>query len=169
MHHLMHRGDWSGETISLSSDGTIVAIGARYNQGINGFESGHVRVYQYDGTVWVQLGQDIDGEAAEDRFGYGLSLSSDGTIVAIGAYRNDGINGVDSGHVRVYQYKGTAWTQLGLDIDGEAADDWLGYGSTSVSLSSDGNILATGARYNDGINGTNNGHVRVFGLSPNLA
>ena len=33
--------------------------------------------------------------------------------------------------------------QLGLDIDGEGADDFSG---TSVSLSSDGNRLAIGAR-----------------------
>ncbi len=29
----------------------------------------------------------------------------------------------DSGHVRVYEYSGGAWTQLGADIDGEAAGD----------------------------------------------
>jgi len=39
-----------------------------------------------------------------------VSLSSDGTRVAIGAYLNDG-NGNSSGHVRVYEYNGTAWTQ----------------------------------------------------------
>jgi len=145
-----------------------VAIGARDNDA-NGDKAGHVRVYQYSGTVWIQLGQDIDGEAEDDWSGETISLSSDGTIVAIGARYNQGINGFESGHVRVYQYDGSVWVQLGLDIDGEAADDWLGYGSTSVSLSSDGTILATGARYNDGINDEDEGHVRVFGLSPNLA
>ena len=43
--------------------------------------------------------RDIDGEAAYDDSGHSVSLSSDGTIVAIGAY-------VEwwrlSGHVRVY-------------------------------------------------------------------
>ena len=58
----------------------------------------------------------------------------DGNTVAIGAYGNDG-NGNASGHVRVYNYNGSAWTQLGSDIDGEAANDQSGY---SVSLSSDG-------------------------------
>ena len=32
-------------------------------------------------------------------------------LVAIGANGNDG-NGTDSGHVRVYNYNGTAWTQI---------------------------------------------------------
>ena len=51
-----------------------------------------------------QLGSDIDGEAAEDFSGGSVSLSSDGSIVAIGASKNQGVNGEDSGHVRIYQY-----------------------------------------------------------------
>ena len=49
----------------------------------------------------TQIGSDIDGEAAGDYLGRSVSLSSDGTIVAIGASGNDG-NGIDSGHVRIY-------------------------------------------------------------------
>ena len=95
--------DNSGYSVSLNSDGTIVAIGANVNDG-NGSSSGHVRVYQYDATKttavtdqssntfgpigWNRLGEDIDGEAADDHFGSSVSLSSDGTIVAIGAYWN---------------------------------------------------------------------------------
>jgi hypothetical protein len=150
--------DGSGYRVSLSGDGTRVAIGAQLNGG-NGFRSGHVRVYQYNGTTWTQLGQDIDGEAAGDRNGVSVSLSSDGSIVAMGATGNDG-NGTDSGHVRVYQYNGTTklWTKLGQDLDGEAAGDRNG---VSVSLSSDGTRLAIGANLNDG-NGNNSGHVRVY-------
>ena len=46
--------------------------------------AGHVRVYSYYNS-WSQVGADIDGEAAGDQSGYSVSLSSDGTIVAIGA------------------------------------------------------------------------------------
>eukprot|EP00565_Helicotheca_tamesis_P006146 CAMPEP_0185741516 /NCGR_PEP_ID=MMETSP1171-20130828/39002_1 /TAXON_ID=374046 /ORGANISM="Helicotheca tamensis, Strain CCMP826" /LENGTH=715 /DNA_ID=CAMNT_0028413495 /DNA_START=49 /DNA_END=2196 /DNA_ORIENTATION=- len=150
--------DYSGVSVSLSSDGHIVAIGAHWNDG-GGPKSGHVRVYQYDGTAtWNQLGQDIDGEAADDRSGRSVSLSSDGHIVAIAANRNNG-GGSESGHVRVYQYDGTAtWNQLGQDIDGEAADDLSG---KSISLSSDGHIVAIGAGWNDG-GGFDSGHVRVY-------
>ena len=85
----------------MSSDGTKVAIGAKSNDG-NGSNSGHVRVYQYSGGSWSQLGSDIDGEAAGDQSGGSVSLSSDGTKLAIGAKNNDGANGTTSGHVRVY-------------------------------------------------------------------
>ena len=92
--------DQSGFSVSLSSDGTRVAIGALFNDG-NGSNAGHVRVYEYSGGGWAQLGTDIDGEAANDQSGFSVSLSSDGTRVAIGAYLNDG-NGNSAGHVRVH-------------------------------------------------------------------
>ena len=44
----------------------------------------------YSGNAWTQVGADIDGEAADDLSGFSVSLSSDGTRVAIGAYLNDG-------------------------------------------------------------------------------
>ena len=41
-------------------------------------------------VIHVQKGSDIDGEADIDQSGYSVSLSSDGSTVAIGAIRNDG-------------------------------------------------------------------------------
>ena len=137
--------DSSGNSVSLSSDGTIVAIGATGNDG-NGSNSGHVRVYEYSGSSWSQLGADINGDSSGDYSGRSVSLSSDGTIVAIGAPDNDG-NGIYSGHVRVYEYSGSSWSQLGADINGDSSGDYSGY---SVSLSSDGTIVAIGAPDNDG-------------------
>ena len=155
--------DMSGYSVSLSSDGTTVAIGAMYNDG-NGSNSGHVRIYAWNSTTsaWEQQGADIDAEAGGDGSGGSVSLSSDGTTVAIGAGGNDG-NGSNSGHVRIYAWNSTtsSWEQQGADIDGEAANDWSGY---SVSLSSDGTTVAIGAGYNDG-NGENSGHVRVYSIN----
>ena len=149
-------GDYSGQSVSLSDDGLILAIGANYNDG-NGIDAGQVRIYQYEGSDWVQMGVDIDGEAAGDGSGHSISLSADGFRIAIGAFSNDG-NGSGSGHVRVYQYGGDIWIQVGADIDGEAEDDYSG---SSVSFSSDGSIVAIGAYLNDG-NGSGSGHVRVY-------
>ena len=149
-------GDYSGSSISLSEDGTIVAIGA-YGNDANGDQSGHTSIFQYSNNSWTQLGDDIDGYAAGDNSGWSVSLSDDGKIVAIGAYGNDG-NGDESGHVRIYKYTNGSWTQLGNDINGDDAGDNFG---NSVSLSDDGTIIAIGADYSDD-NGTNSGHVRTF-------
>ena len=145
----------------MSSDGTRVAIGARRNDD-TGSNAGHVRVYSESSGLWSQLGQDIDGEAAGDNSGYSVSISSDGARVAIGAPFNDGSNGSNSGHVRVYDWNsGTSvWTQVGPDIDGEAAGDESGW---SVSMSSDGTRVAIGAYSNDGT-GSYSGHTRVYSL-----
>jgi len=148
--------DWSGYSISLSADGYSLAVGSPLNDG-NGSNSGHVRVYKYSSGSWTQLGSDIDGEASGDQSGYSVSISSDGTKLAIGAPYNDG-TGSDAGHVRVYEYMTGVWTQLGSDIDGEALGDISGF---FVTLSSDGNVLGIGAPQNDG-NGTDAGHVRLY-------
>ena len=78
--------------------------------------NGHVRIYDYNGSAWVQVGADIDGEAAGDQSGSSVSLSSDGSRVAIGARENDG-NGAAAGHVRIYDYDGSSWVKVGVDID----------------------------------------------------
>ncbi|PSG90320.1 T9SS type A sorting domain-containing protein [Aurantibacter aestuarii] len=146
-------GDFSGFSTDISGDGTIIAIGSINNDG-NGSNSGHVRVYENQSGVWTQIGQDIDGEVAEDRSGWSVSISSDGSVVAIGAINNDG-NGSNSGHVRVFENLNSVWTQIGQDINGEEAGDTFG---RSVDLSENGNILAVGAESNN----SNTGHVRVF-------
>jgi len=148
--------DRSGTSVSLSSDGKIVAIGAPGNDG-GGTIAGQVRIYQNINGNWTQVGSDIYGESAGDFSGWSVSLSSDGSTVAIGAIYNDR-NGIKSGHVRIYKNISGTWTKQGSDIGGEAAQDQSGF---SVSLSSDGDIVAIGAPYNDG-NGSNSGHVRIY-------
>jgi hypothetical protein len=150
--------DRSGNSVSISADGTILAVGAFNNSG-NGLYSGHVRVRKWNlaTSSWVQHGQDIDGESAGDISGYLVSLSADGTILAIGAiYNSEG-----RGHARVYEWNPTtsSWVKLGQDIDGESFDQ-----SGVVSLSADGTTLAVGAIYNSG-NGQYSGHVRVRKLN----
>ena len=112
----------------------------------NGIDSGHVRLYAWDGSSWVQRGSDIDGEAADDLSGsrsryqrtarwWPSGLMATTVMASIQA-----MCGSMLGMVR-------AWVQRGSDIDGEAADDYSG---SSVSLSADGSMVAIGAYRNDG-------------------
>jgi len=43
---------------------------------------GHVCMYQWSGASWDQRGSNIDGEAANDKIGWSVPLSSDGGILA---------------------------------------------------------------------------------------
>ena len=94
-------GDWFGESVSLSSNGMIVAIEAEYNND-NGSDSGYVRVFSYtlSTNTWDLLGSPIVGASTGYNFGASVSLSSNGMIVAIRYTGNDD-NG-SSGHTRVF-------------------------------------------------------------------
>ena len=143
----------------MNLDGTRVAIGAIGDDG-GGLDAGHVRVYDWGGATWTQVGADIDGEAGGDQSGRSVSLSSDGLRVTIGSEDNNGA-GSAAGHVRVYDWDGANWVQYDFDIDGEAANDRSG---SAISLSRDGFRLAIGAEGNDGT-AAGAGHVRVYDLT----
>ena len=167
-------GDWSGWSVSMSANGSRIAIGARDNDGAAD-DAGHVRIHEWssDTSSWVQLGSDIDGEAVNDESGTSVSLSADGSRVAIGApgHRVGILNGVSNsqgykvGQVRVYAWDpGTgSWTQLGSDIYGEGHGDDSG---ASVSMSADGSRVAIGAPGNSGAGMARSGHVRVYEWLP---
>ena len=144
-----------GWSVSLSANGNILAVGARFANGVNGAASGRVHIFQWISSTWQPLGSTLDGAGADDQFGNFLALSDDGTILAVGAWGNDA-GGVNAGHVRVFSWTGTDWTQQGNDLVGSSPEDNFG---DSVALSSDGSIVACGA------NGGGPGYVRVYGWS----
>ncbi|NVJ48428.1 MAG: hypothetical protein HWE07_14935, partial [Cytophagia bacterium] len=148
--------DEFGTEVSLSANGKILAVGADKNDN-NGLNTGYVRIFEYNGSDWQQLGNNIEGENVNDNFGISLDLAANGNIIAVGANGNDDA-GDNYGQVKVFEYDGTSWQQLGESINGEAAGDESG---KSVSLSWDGKTLAIGAPLNDG-NGVSAGHARVF-------
>ncbi len=162
--HGDNAGDRCGWSVNLSPDGNTLAVGAP-GYWEDDDRPGYVRVFSLESSLntssWIQIGQDIIGEANGDEFGWDLSLSDDGKTLAVGAWGADG-NGAVSGHVKVYQIDDSVsgWMQIGDDINGEAAYDGSGQ---PVSLSADGNTVAISSPYNDD-NGYDSGHVRVFDL-----
>ncbi|TYA52184.1 T9SS type A sorting domain-containing protein [Formosa maritima] len=155
-----------GISLDLSNNGNILAIGANKNDN-NGINSGQVKIFENNNNNWIQLGQNIYGDAEDDYFGVSLDLSDNGEILAVGASRNNGLNGTnfDSGQVKIFRIVNDVWTQIGSSIYGESQEDYFGY---SVSLSGNANILAIGGFKNDN-NGNDSGHVRIYNLSNLLA
>ena len=160
---------YAGDTLSLSGSGNILAFSMPFATNNDGDAyAGEVRVFEWNGASWDQQSgiphDDIGGEATWD-MNQAVSLSKDGTILAIGAIGNDGDDYPDSsqrGHARVWAYDGTHWSQRGGDLDGVNPNDNFG---ASVALSGDGNVLAVGAENFDGDDyptDTWRGHVRVF-------
>lgn len=154
--------EFFGYSVALNSRGDILAVGAA-RSGVG--DAGRVTIFRFDyqRNAWNILGSPIDGQNTGDWFGSDVALSSEGSIVAAGAYLNDD-NGVLSGHVRVFEFSNAtrSWVQLGNKVVGEADGDLFGH---SVTLSSNGKTLAVGAILNSGKSVSRSGSVRVFMLS----
>ena len=133
--------EYFGSSVCLRGDGQAVAIGAPEYDG-GGNNKGAVRVYFYSSGNWVQIGGDLSSSIDQDYFGTSVSLSRDGTILAVGVPKNDGY-ATDAGCVEVYKYDGSTWNQLGADIKGKKANEKAG---SAVEISSDGNTLVISAQ-----------------------
>lgn len=125
--------EYFGSSVSLNSDGTRLVVGADQYQNGNGY----VNIYTESGGSWSLLGSQISGKASGDRFGYASSISSNGNRVAVGAY----LNSTSRGYVRIYEYSGGTWNQIGSDLEGDSSHDIFGF---SVSLSSNGKRVIIG-------------------------
>jgi len=153
-------GDRLGVSVSLDASGNRLVVGIEGSD-VTANAAGEARIYEYDGTDWVQLGSSINGDAEFTFLGNAVDISADGQRVVIGAESKDTPNGDNSGSVSVYEFNGSDWVQLGDDLDGEAADDDFGF---DVAIDGDGDTIVIGGQGNDGDDGLNNrqGHSRVF-------
>ena len=79
-----------GYVVDLSADGSIIAIsnyvGSTSTNGIFHEKSGEVQVFKYYNMNcgWMLLGDSIKGQRSFFRLGFSISLSADGTVLAVG-------------------------------------------------------------------------------------
>ncbi len=143
-----------GNTIAMPDVNTIATAAYNY-RGAKGEGQGHVRIFSWNGTNWIQKGAAIEGKNAGDFFGNAVSMPDSNTI-AIGALQHDE-NGNNAGQVGVWSWNGLGWEQKGEAINGLASEDRLGW----AVYMPDKNTLAIGSPYHDG-NGTDAGLVRIY-------
>ncbi|MCK9516969.1 MAG: FG-GAP repeat protein [Ottowia sp.] len=145
--------DQFGTCVKINDSGNTMLVGARYDDS----NLGAVYVFAFDGSTWTEQAKltASDGVAG-DQFGVGLALSANGNTAAIGSQYDD-TGALDLGSVYVFTRSGITWTQQAKLISSDlTANSYLGY---AVDISSNGDILAVGAR---NVNG--NGAVYVFTL-----
>jgi hypothetical protein len=164
--------DSFGSSVAVSSKGDIIAVGAiGHSNADQGIDIGHVRVFHYvdSGTesTWEPLGQTLMGQSAFDSFGYSVSLSEDGKVVAAGGPRNDEFS-ESSGHIQVFELTGegstAAWARRRSSIGGSYdSPELFGW---SVALSSNGSRVAGGAPFSTFDGRLNDvGAVRIYDVA----
>ena len=148
-------GDRLGYSVAMSADGNRMAIGAPQGTGSN--NAGYVRIYQFDNGSWTQVGMDIVGVGTYAQAGWSVSLSADGSRVAIGVILGSGFEG----HVQIYEEDNSVWTQVGADIYGNSGTNQFGW---AVSLSANGDQVAISNKYWSFTSGTDpeDEYVKVF-------
>ena len=147
----------AGYSVAMSEDGTRIIFGLKGGYNSENVRTGLVRVFDWDGSSWEKVGEDIYGTTNQESAGWSVAISGDGSRIAFGSPLNsDG--GTYAGRVTVYEWTGFTWEPLGSTIDGQASYGRLG---SSIAMSDDGNTIAIGTPY-DSHNGANAGKVQVF-------
>jgi len=78
--------DSAGGSVSISSDGSRIVIGSELNDS-GGANAGYSRIFDFDSNTnsWEQLGENIIGDVAGDMSGSAVTISGNGSFIAIGA------------------------------------------------------------------------------------
>lgn len=163
--------DRFGASVSLSGNGTLLAVGATTEDGaatgINGNDAndaapdaGAVYLFELSNGSWHQIAYVKASNAqAWKEFGGSVSLSADGSTLAVGSAREDssatGVDGnqnnddlPDAGAVYVFTQENGEWQQQAyVKASNPAVGDAFG---RVVSLSANGNTLAVGANFENG-------------------
>jgi hypothetical protein len=145
-----------GYSVSLSSDGSTLAVGSINEPsrayGTNGDQSdtsapgfGAVYVFTHDGANWSQQAYIKPWNTTGALFGYAVALNRNGDTLAVGSQNEDGTRG----GAYVFGRKDGVWAQqTHFGASNAEADDQLG---CSIAISDDGNTMVSGACEEDAI------------------
>ncbi|SPD74472.1 exported hypothetical protein [uncultured Desulfobacterium sp.] len=144
--------DYFGYSVSI--DGEVAVVGAHLNDD-KGANSGSAYIFRREGTIWTEQAKLIPSDAAaDDYFGYPVSINGDCAI--IGAYRNDD-GGSNSGSAYIFKRDGSIWAeQAKLTASDAASYDYFG-----LSVSINGDYAVVGA-YGDDDKGSSSGSAYLF-------
>ena len=142
-----------GRYVSISDDGNRVVF---ENRRFGNDGNGRILAYEYSGSNWIPLGNQIIGNA-NNGLGRAVVMSGDGTTLA--TYSGESSN--ETASFKVYQYTSGNWLLKGAPIDLVDGQSF----AAGVDLTNNGNIVIIGdpAENNNG----GYGSARVFAFSGN--
>ncbi|MCK9386074.1 MAG: FG-GAP repeat protein [Nevskia sp.] len=149
-----------GAAIALNGTGSMLAIGAPQTD-TSFTDDGAVWIYDWSGSAWSVRGAKLvaGNPAGTGYFGIGTALSSDGTVLAVGAYNWSGVSNYRGG-IYLFDYTGGSWVQRGDML--VSADSIVGF--YNPALSADASVLVVGGpTYDDST--TNQGAVYTYDVA----
>src|SRR5579871_5142022 len=113
-------GTGQGTSVSLSSDGKILAVGNPQDAADDtGFGVGATWIFvKNDQNLFIQQGTKLigTGTSGSSSQGYSVSLAADGNTLAIGAPSDN-----NDGATWIFTQSGGTWSQLGTKLIGTGA------------------------------------------------
>ena len=146
--------DWFGWSVSISSAGTTLAVGA-----IRNISGGYVRVFELEehddasSVKWNQLGEDLHSISPEKetrmdiRYGHAVALSDNGGRIVVGSPNSDNEGALNAGMAVIYERSSdntqtNVWSILGDAIFGRKDGSELGW---DVAISGDATLVVLGS------------------------
>ncbi|MEO9512111.1 MAG: hypothetical protein ABJN84_02255 [Flavobacteriaceae bacterium] len=126
-----------GSSVSFNSDGSRLAIGIPFCNESNR-NAGQVKVMEWVNSEWVRLGNPINGSDKNDMLGSSVSLSPDGSRLAVlTTPMGEGSGKKKPGKVQVFEFQNMEWKTFGTPIHGNLT-------GSSVAFGNNGNTLVIG-------------------------
>lgn len=125
-------GNLYGWMVAVNPAGTVIAAGAAGDTVGTKTTAGSTTVWRKGATAWTRTLVTATNGATGDAFGSGLALSSDGSVLAVGAYNGNGT----AGRAYTYTASGSAWLEETPVLSASYASAGAGFGY-NVRLSSD--------------------------------
>ena len=156
--------DYFGQQTIVSSDGTLMVVGAVGCTVGGVVDCGAAYVFRKSGSTWTQEAKlSASDKAANGLFGGRIAISADNQRIVVTDLQADPGAISNAGAAYVFTWSGSAWAQEAiLTASDKAVSDLFG---TALAISDDGTRIVVGAHYNDAGGLANSGAAYVFSRS----
>mmetsp|Transcript_1049 Transcript_1049/g.1872 ORF Transcript_1049/g.1872 Transcript_1049/m.1872 type:complete len:644 (+) Transcript_1049:2543-4474(+) len=158
----VNAGDMFGSSVSMSADGRILAVSSIGHDSDLQQDVGRVKVFRYRWATdtWEKYGKNIFGTIEKERVGDHVSLSRDGSTLAV---TSSVLSSKSTTTVYRYNLNTDRWIEVGTAF----IDEVIGFVNEGVyvSLSNDGKVIAI-SNPRSNVDGANYGQVKVYIQSP---